>query len=340
MQALRVQSRTPSEFSMHLKAILLGIFLLLVNLPATAQKSALTQAQITGLVRGGVPSVRLARLVEKRGINFLPTDDYLASLRKSGADESLLNALRAARPPQPKPPARAPVEIAAKDLALAAQLAAKRQWAQAENFCRQALKAEPRNASALFALAQALNEEGKSNAAIATYRQDLQIQPANADAHAALAALLEQKNDVNGSIAEYQEAVRLDPQDTESYFHLGRRLEQKGDLKGMVGAERVLVRLHPGDADAHQRLGLGLFLSGEMGTAAAEFRKSLKIKPNDAETLDDLGDALTQSGDREGALQAYYRAYKLAPDHSSVATEYHTLLEDLKTEKNSKEGPK
>ncbi|HUY13327.1 MAG TPA: tetratricopeptide repeat protein [Terriglobia bacterium] len=299
----------------------------------------LTQTQITGLVKGGVPSLRLARLVEKRGINFLPTDDYLASLRKSGAEESLLNALRAARSPQPHP-APAPAEIAAKDLAMAAQLAAKRQWAQAENLCRQALKAEPRNASALFALAQTLNEEGKSDAAIATYRQELQIQPANAEPHAALAKLLERKNDVNASIVEYREAVRLNSRDTESYYHLGQLLEQKGDLKCMVGAERALVRLRPGDADAHQRLGLALYLSGELDLAVTELRKSLEIKPNDAETLDDLGDALAQSGDREGALQAYYRAHRLVPDQSSVATEYQTLLDNLKTQKNSKEGPK
>ncbi|MGH9452542.1 MAG: hypothetical protein ACRD2O_01065, partial [Terriglobia bacterium] len=140
---------------MRRTTIVFAMFLLPAAWACAAQRPAkpLTQAQITGLVKGGVPSVRLVKLVERRGIGFLPTENYLASLRSAGAEEILLNALRAAHPPEPPPPS--PQEIVAKDLAAAAQLAATKQWSEAEGLYRDALEKAPHDARVLFAMGQA-----------------------------------------------------------------------------------------------------------------------------------------------------------------------------------------
>jgi formylglycine-generating enzyme required for sulfatase activity len=56
----------------------------------------LTREQVGKLVAGGVPSQRAAVLVEQHGIDFLPDEEYLKTLRLAGADDTLITALRTA----------------------------------------------------------------------------------------------------------------------------------------------------------------------------------------------------------------------------------------------------
>ncbi len=57
----------------------------------------LNEAQILELLNGQVPSKRIAKLVKEHGIDFEPSEDYLDTVRKSGGERSLLEALRKAK---------------------------------------------------------------------------------------------------------------------------------------------------------------------------------------------------------------------------------------------------
>ncbi len=65
-----------------------------------AQKP-LTKGQILELLRGYVQSSRVATLVEERGIDFEPADDYFKEVRAVGGEEVLIEALRKARRVKP-----------------------------------------------------------------------------------------------------------------------------------------------------------------------------------------------------------------------------------------------
>ena len=69
-------------------------------LSAWAQQKPLTQDQVQGLVRNGLADDSGAKLIEERGIDFAPTEDFLRSLKASGASEAFLTALRTAKPPE------------------------------------------------------------------------------------------------------------------------------------------------------------------------------------------------------------------------------------------------
>lgn len=56
----------------------------------------LTREQVLQLVAGGVPSERASMLVKQHGIDFVPDEDYLETLRVAGAEEEVLAALRTA----------------------------------------------------------------------------------------------------------------------------------------------------------------------------------------------------------------------------------------------------
>ena len=60
--------------------------------PSTGVKP-LHQVQILALLGGGVPTHRVAMLVEQRGVNFDPQDDFLQEVRLGGGDDELIRAL-------------------------------------------------------------------------------------------------------------------------------------------------------------------------------------------------------------------------------------------------------
>ena len=68
----------------------------LIKALRTVKPKPLGQEQVLQLVAGGVPSQRAATLVKQRGIDFMPEEEYLETLRVAGAEEGLLAALRAA----------------------------------------------------------------------------------------------------------------------------------------------------------------------------------------------------------------------------------------------------
>lgn len=64
----------------------------------TTQTRGITEKQIRELLLAGVDSGRVVQAVKKRGIDFEPTEETLSNLRSHGANEALLDALRAATP--------------------------------------------------------------------------------------------------------------------------------------------------------------------------------------------------------------------------------------------------
>ncbi len=73
-----------------------------------AEKNALSEHDLLELLAGGVYNARIVQLVQERGITFVPTAGKLDSLRRAGADFTLLNAVKNAQHPTPQLPASAP----------------------------------------------------------------------------------------------------------------------------------------------------------------------------------------------------------------------------------------
>jgi formylglycine-generating enzyme required for sulfatase activity len=68
--------------------------------PAGPQQAPepLTKGQLMNLVKAEMPTPQLVKLIHEHGIDFDLSDDYLLALRNAGAQEPVIQALRAARP--------------------------------------------------------------------------------------------------------------------------------------------------------------------------------------------------------------------------------------------------
>jgi hypothetical protein len=75
-------------------------------LPPRAQQKPFTQEQVVSMVRDGFGDESGAKLIEQRGIDFAPAEDFYQTLKAAGASDAFLKALRAANPPEPASAAR------------------------------------------------------------------------------------------------------------------------------------------------------------------------------------------------------------------------------------------
>jgi tetratricopeptide (TPR) repeat protein len=302
----------------------------------------LDERQVEGLVRGGVYSGRIAHLVAQRGIDFKPSQTYLQTLRKEGAQEVLIQALVAASPSDSSSVGESPNVRAArlsststhnessrpamanigndKDsagverarltdvLSLAEEYGQRKQWAAAERQYRDAISLKPDRAFTYVALGRVLIAENDAQVAIQQYRKAINLQPDLADAHRALGNILIKTGDTRQGVSEYRAALRLNPSDTELRAKLAALLYSMGDLESAVAEYRTLQMGNPNDPDIHYRLGVALYCESDLPAAAAQFHEALRLDPAFTQAHGALGDVLLKQGDRFGALEEYRKA--------------------------------
>jgi tetratricopeptide (TPR) repeat protein len=290
--------------------------------PASAKKP-LNQVQVFALLAGGVPSHRVAMLVNERGIDFEPQQDYLDEVRLGGGDDELIAVLKSANVTKPAtvdPAAQARQAEVRQHVARGAEFFQKRQDAQAEQEYRAALKLDPQNADLFVALGsallnQALLDQKKNDDAESAAREALRLNPNNVGAHRVLGGALGNKGDWYGQIAEYREALRLDPDSNrELHIGLGLALEKKRDWDGAIAEYREALRWYPKKEFVHFQLGLVLGQNSDWDGAIAEYREALRLNPNDEQAHVNLGLALAMTQNWDGAIAEYREALRLNPN--------------------------
>ena len=218
----------------------------------------LTQVQVLSLVAGEVPNHRVAMLVQDRGIDFEPSDDFFRELRLAGGDDEVISALKSAKVTKSESVEPAVVARQAEvqqHTARGAEFLKKKQYPDAEAEYRAAIQLDPQNSDLHISLGITLGRKGDWDGQIAEEREALRLNPNNDRAHVSLGVALSQKDDQEGAIAEYREAIRLNPNNDQAHINLGNRLAHKGDWDGAIAEYREAVRLNPNNDQAHISLG-------------------------------------------------------------------------------------
>ena len=83
--------------------ILILVIPMIHTLPVRAQQKPFTQEQLVSRVRDGLADDSGAKLIEQRGIDFAPAEDFIQTLKATGASEAFLKA-PCAPPSRPSPP--------------------------------------------------------------------------------------------------------------------------------------------------------------------------------------------------------------------------------------------
>jgi len=80
------------------KAVAILIFIIPIVLPLLlkSQEKPFIQEQVSNMVRAGLGDDSGAKLIEQRGIDFAPKEDYIQTLRAADASETFLTVQRKA----------------------------------------------------------------------------------------------------------------------------------------------------------------------------------------------------------------------------------------------------
>ncbi len=311
-------------------------------------KKPLDQVQVITLLAGQVTSHRVAMLVQERGIDFEPTDDYLREVRLAGGEDELISALKSAKVTKPAtvdPAAQARQREVRQHVARGAEYLRKGRLADAQTEYRAAIRLDPQNADLHGDLARALPLFDYA-AQSAEEREAVRLDPRNPDRRLSLALTLGAMGDWDGEIAQLREALRLkaggahsnwditesgwgDHNDfaVEAHDALGMALGGKGDRDGEIAEEREVLRLRPKWDPAHVRLGEALRHEGDLDGDIAEQHEALRLDPDSEDAHTELGSALQEKGDLDGAIAEYREAVRVDPNNYDTHINLGSALE-------------
>ena len=339
------------RFRKTLTSLILATGLVFV-LSAWAQHKPFTQEQVSNMVRDGFGDESGAKLIEQRGIDFAPSEDFLQTLKAAGASEAFLNAVRAAKPREPVS-AKKPLHQVQVFALLAGQVSSHRlamlvkerglDFEPQQDYLDEvrlgggdqelinALKsAKVTKPATVNPAAQARQVEVRQHVARGAefsekfqfeqaeqeYRAALMLDPQNEDLLVSLGcALLNQHNQQKNDDADLvaREALRLNPNDARAHFVLAGALDDKGDWDGAIPEYREALRLDPDRRGDHWVLGRALFHKGNWDGAIIEYREFLRWYPKYGPAHADLGHALVGKGEWDGAIAEYREALRLYP---------------------------
>ncbi len=304
--------------------------------PPTPSTPPLRKIEVAALLAAGAPAQEVAGIVERNGIAFQPTKDFLKLARQIEASgalgwTALSTALASAKVESPIPQPSANQAQILVCLSKGAELLQNRHPATAgiqaaAGQFRRALNLDPKNSVLHFPVVAALFAEGKYKLALPEAQAFLAGAPNLAIAHMAVAEALAGSGDETGAMKELRLGVQVDPDSIFARVQLAQALFQTNDAQDAIQTIRDGIALQPNNPTLHDSLGTALYEAGDVNGAIAEFKRSLALGSKDPETRIDLSDALLRTGDRKGAIAATRDAIQLDP----TAYRYHyRLAEEL-----------
>jgi tetratricopeptide (TPR) repeat protein len=191
---------------------------------------------------------------------------------------------------------------------------------------REAIELRPSYAEAHYNLGRLLARKGQLDDAVTHYEKALEINPADAEAQNNLGVTLFGSGRVDEAIAHYQEALKIRPDYAEASCNLASALLSKGDLDGAIAYYSMCLALLPNQAEPEYNLASALLRKGRTDEAIAHYKKALELRPDSADAHANLGSAFLEKGRVQDAIAAYRNALRISPENVPAQTNLAWLL--------------
>jgi tetratricopeptide (TPR) repeat protein len=291
---------------------LVAVAVCLTALAGGQATSPLTQADIDKLLSGGVSPSRVATLVEQRGLDFDPDQNYLRNLELRDESGKLGDAVRTAGQKRIIPRA-------------AASLKAQK-WAQAEQDYRAAIALDPSSPAAHAGLGTALVQQGRGEAAVPELGQALAREPNNAAAHRGMGMALAQRKDYTGALAELSKAKQLDPYDALTHAAIGDVMLEQGDANGAMTEFTQAQTLDPNLQSARIGMARAFERKGDLAGAETNYRSLLALDSKNPPANYGMGGLMEKKQKNQEALDFYRVAYTSDPSNPKYREAYEHMV--------------
>ena len=142
----------------------------------------------------------------------------------------------------------------------------------------EAIRLDPKHASAFNNRGIAYRAKGDHDRAIADYNEAIRLDPKDALAFNNRGIAYRAKGDHDRAIADYSEAIRLDPNDALAFNNRGNAYRAKDDIDAAIADYSEVIRLDPKHASAFSNRGWMSFTKGDFQDAAADAIRAIEIE--------------------------------------------------------------
>jgi tetratricopeptide (TPR) repeat protein len=214
-----------------------------------------------------------------------------------------------------------PVSTATQFVEEGNKYAAARQYDQAVDAYRQAIKLDPTLAAAYHGLGRVYVNMGRATDALGPMRSAIRLEPENAVAHVNLGITLENLRRFEEALTELNEAKRLNPQNATIHNELGNLLNNYlGRTADALVAYQEARRLDPDQPPIQYNVGLALMLLGKSAQAITPLQEALRLDPQYRNARYVLSDTYGKLGRYEEAIDSWSKFLELVPNGPEALT--------------------
>jgi len=155
----------------------------------------------------------------------------------------------------------------------------KGNYEEAVSYFTKALKINPQKIDTRMDLANILFLQEKPEKAISQYREILKIDHENANAHYNLAYILSAQKKIDQAEYHYKETLKINPEYEKAHYNLGNIKLKQGNLKEAFTHFGEAIKIKPDYVQAYNKLGIILLRQGKFNKAKVFFSKALQLDP-------------------------------------------------------------
>ena len=179
----------------------------------------------------------------------------------------------------------------------------------------QAIRINPNHAGSFSNRGVAHARKGNYDAAIQDYDQAIRIKPTYVDAFANRGVAYARQGDYDRAIQDYDKAIRLDNRHANAFYARGNAYRHKGEYDRAIEDYSEAIRLNPKHANAFSNRAIAYGHRGDYDRAIEDYDEAIRIHPKHINALYNRGNAYRRAGDYNRAVQDYDAAIRLDPKH-------------------------
>jgi len=231
---------------------------------------------------------------------------------------TIANAPPAAPPPPPAPKPSVNPAQALADSAIAAF--GRKDYDKAIADYTQAIRIDPKFATAYSNRGSAHGMKGEYDKAIADYSKAIELNPGIMYLYLNRGSAYFDKGDYDMAMADYNLQLRIDPNLAYAYTGRGNVYQKRNDLdRAMIEHNRAIL-LDPNFAVAYLNRGVVYDEKGDLDHAIADFNQAIQLDPNSAEAYTNRGIVYQKKGDADKAMADFNQAIRLNPNYALAYT--------------------
>lgn len=224
--------------------------------------------------------------------------------------------------------AKAPDQVDAMQL-LGLVLRQRREFAEAVEFLREAIRHAPGHSALHNNLGMTLHQMEKGEEAVIEFRRAIELREDFAKAYNNLGAALMKLGRLDEAVTACTKAIGLQSDFKQGYNNLGLALRKKGDLAEAVSAYEKAVEIDPHYAEALSNLGMVLIGQGKLKEAGIKLEQVVSLVPNSAKFRNNLGVLFNREGRFAEAVAASEKAIAMSADYLEGYNNLGTALMEL-----------